>query len=362
MITTDVEDFVVALKSSLSLERKQTIPVLGYVRVTGDSITATDLDCTTIVGFKGKGKIDALIPYRQALDVLAGESGSMTLGVKEGKKNVKGGVDSPGAVIKVNGCEYSFTTMVTGNFPQAPKPANPTLTIDAKNFKTMIGRTIFAISSEQSRYTLNGALLQAKNGDVSMVATDGHRLARVIGVGEGDLKPTIVPRLALEWLQKNVSGVVSIGVDEHNQTFVTENKTLVARIMNGQYPNYQAVIPKDTKIVASFESSKDLLGTVTRVAKCADTRSLAMKWSFEFKKLKVFADSIERGSASAELDCVLDPVIDGPGCRIGFCATYIQEFLRAIEDQPFTMGIKDEQSAAIFKIENFEYVVMPMRI
>ena len=364
MITTEAKQFVAALKESLTLARKQAVPVLGFVRVTNNLMTATDLDTTTIVSFPSKGNIDCLIPYHQALEVLNGETGELTIDLVLGKKKNDTENDNPSVKLKVNGCEYSFESMNVTNFPQSPEPVKTTLTIEADEFQTLLKRTVFAISNEESRYTLNGALLKTKGETVIMVATDGHRLSYVEGTGKGSIDQTIIPKPVLEYLKKNVKDSVSIGVsgeqDEYSKflAFQTGNKTIISSPMSGQFPNYEAVMPRDLKVNVTVSDSSKLLKTLTRVSKCADPRSLAVKWVFG-KASTISAQSMERGSASALIDCVVDNPLEG--C-IGWNSEYIQEFIKAIGETEFTTGLRDAQSAAAFKVDRMTYVVMPMRI
>ena len=355
MIKTTVQEFVTALKSSLVLTKKQTIPVLGYVRVTDNTVSATDLDCFTIIPFESKGEGDFMLPYKQTLDVLSGEKGQLLmLEYIPEIKGVKGQRDKD-AKVKLNfsGCEFLLETVSVSNFPEAPKQAETTLHVE--DFKTLLDHCTFAISQEASRYTLNGALLTGGE-TVTMVATDAHRLSLMTTPGDGKIDKTIISTRALDWLNKNI-GPVSIGVEGSYQTFVIGNKVLISRIISGQYPNYEAVMPRERKITATFPSGKDLLPTLTRVMKCSDDRSHCVEWEFN-GKATIYAESSERGSAKSDLNCSTS----GGEVLIGWNGEYVQDFLKVVGDRPFTVSIRDNQSAAMFQAGEFQYVVMPMRL
>ena len=358
-ITTTVEAFLGALKASYPPERKSTIPVLSYARLTDNAITTTDLDSTTVTKFDAKGKIDCLIPYRLALDVLKGESGALTVTPLE----------DHWVLLKVGELEFKLQGMSAANFPAIPTPATTSLTLTGEVFTRMLTRTIFAISAEESRYTLNGALLLADStGAVTMVATDGHRLALVNEQGEGSLDKILIPRKALDYLKTRIGETVEIGAvttegTNGMTTFRTGNTILVSRNLNGQFPNYEAVMPRDQKVTVQILDPVKFEDNLKRVAKCADERSGAIRLAFTDRGGVVSASSSERGEAQAPIACTVDGVTS-VGITMGFNAGFILDLLKVTKKEPLTLSLRDNQSAGMFTVGegNYRYVIMPMRL
>ena len=360
LLTTTVEAFLGALKASYPPEKKSIIPVLTYARITDNAVSTTDLDNTTITTFEAKGKIDCLIPYRLALDVLKGESGALTVTPLE----------NHWVLLKVGELEFKLQGMSAANFPATPTPATTSLTLTGEVFSRMLTRTIFAISAEESRYTLNGALLLADStGAVTMVATDGHRLALVNEQGEGSLDKILIPRKALDYLKTRIGETVEIGTIKTEgtngmTTFRTGNTILVSRNLNGQFPNYEAVMPRDQKVTVQILDPVKFEDNLKRVAKCADERSGAIRLAFTDRGGVVSASSSERGEAQAPISCLVEGISEK--LSIGFNANFILDLLKVTKKEPLTLSLRDNQSAGLFTVEGdgsrFFYICMPMRL
>ena len=358
-ITTTVEAFVAALKCMRS-EKKGTLPVLMYVKFSGTTLTATDLVLWTIVPFEGKGKGEVLIPHKQALAVLQGEKGPLEIETIEPKKTKaflkQPTPPTPPVKIRVSGCEYTFDGMPLGNFPETPKSAESVLEIDGKAFRTMYERVRFTLCNDETRYALRGALLKASADKVVMVGTDGHRLSHVTNPGDYADFQTLIASTALDYLKTHLGESIKIGADNTHQTFRTGNVTLIARKLSGQFPDYEAVMRREDAIKVHVKVDTKISPTILRVAKCSDERSYCIKVHFG-EKSTISAESSSRGKATAPL-----PVVSDGELTIEWNATYILDFLKAIKDEPFTIDLKDNQSAAVFSVENFKHIVMPIRI
>lgn len=388
IITTTAESFLSALKDSIKIDKKQNIPVLGYVRVTNSQITATDLDNWAVVQFEGTGVADFLLPYHQAVGVLSGEKGPLTIEFTQGKlleSKTKDAVKqyAPSHVkLSVSGCEYTFDSLSVTSYPvQTIVASDKSSTIPSKAFGTLLERTKFAISREESRYTLNGLKLEITGGQARMVATDGHRLAVAESEATGADLDVLVSSSAVAWLYSKAGDTdVTITSDDTHTCFAMGDKFLVTRKMTGSFPNYQAVMPRKFSTIVNIPSADALGKTLTRVAKCADERSLAIVWDFDPSDPQIRANSHERGKASAKLDCSVIGGLsyrsqdsdenteesDGKECTpitMGLCATYVSEFLKLAGKEPIKVMLKDASSAALFTMgANWQYVVMPMRI
>jgi DNA polymerase-3 subunit beta len=264
--------------------------------------------------------------------------------------------------------------MARANYPQVPEfPAIAATSISTLALKTLIARTIFAISNEESRYTLNGALLVLKAESMAMVATDGHRLAHIEKHGENlegitGEKKTLIPRKALAELNGLLGSsdveTIEFADDEQTLFFRIGGRVLTSRKLTGQFPNYEAVLPRDnTKFV--IVRSVDLMASIQRVAQFADERSGAIKIRLEQNELKLSAQSTDAGESEdiIETPYNYDPLV------VGFNSQYLIDFLRATgETGEVRLEFKDAQSAGQMRPEDssedvkYRYILMPMRI
>ena len=363
-ITTTAEAFVSALKASVRPEKKVNIPVLQNVKLEHNQVVSTDLDLSSIVDYEAvtvsKGGA-FLVPYYPALSVLEGETGPLTIELTPAAKKEK---DSFGVVkFSLGSCEYKFDSVSVTNFPQIPSPAKATLTVPGKDFRQLLDRVIPAISTEESRYTLCGALLKAGQKKVTMVGTDGHRLSCATSPNETELAQTLVSLPALEWLKKQTTGVpVEIGVDGDYQTFRMGNKTLISRKITGQFPDYNAIFPTNNTIVAAIPSCAALAKVLAKVAKCAEDRNSAVVWELD-GMLELSARCQDRGESYALYECAVSGWKEaGDRLKIGLNAEYILEFLKVAGDVPVNIAFRDSRSSVLFALDGWQYVVMPMRV
>jgi DNA polymerase-3 subunit beta len=273
-------------------------------------------------------------------------------------------------------CGRSNTKMVgmaRSNFPSLPVfPTAGVVKIPAQVLRGMIARTGFAIANEESRYTLNGALMVLKPESITMVATDGHRLAHVERNGEkfegvsGELK-TLVPKKAMDELKSLVDAAddvetIEFAKDESTLFFRIGPRLLTSRQLTGQFPNYEAVLPKDNS-KSILLHGEDLGAAIARVAQFADERSRAVRLKLEKGELKLSASSTETG----ESEDSIETDYNGESLTIGFNAQYITDFLKAAGSGDVRLELKDPQSAGQLRPAESEdykyrYIVMPMRI
>ena len=198
----------------------------------------------------------------------------------------------------------------------------------------MISKTIFAISNEESRYTLNGALLILKVESMAMVATDGHRLSFVEKTGEtlanvSGEKKTLIPRKALAELQSLLGSSeeesIDFADDEHTLFFRIGHRVLTTRKLSGQFPNYEAVMPRDNNKFVVVRS-QDLMGSIQRVAQFADERSGAIKLRMEQNELKISSSSTDAG----ESEDTIETPYNFDAIVVGFNSAYMIDFLKAV--------------------------------
>jgi DNA polymerase-3 subunit beta len=272
-------------------------------------------------------------------------------------------------------CGRSNTKMVgmaRSNFPSLPAfPTAGVVKIPAQVLRSMIAKTGFAIASEESRYTLNGALMVLKPESITMVATDGHRLAHIERSGEkfegvsGELK-TLIPKKAMDELRSLLDSTdaesLDFAKDESTLYFRIGPRLLTSRQLTGQFPNFEAVLPKDNTKSVTLPGN-ELGAAIARVAQFADERSRAVRLRMEKGELKLSASSTEIG----ESEDTIETSYQGDSLTVGFNAQYIIDFLKAVGAGDVKLEFKDAQSAGQLRPADSEdykyrYIVMPMRI
>jgi DNA polymerase-3 subunit beta len=352
------------------VERKTTIPILSnfLFEAANDrlTITATDLDLSlrTSCAAKVKREGSCTIPARKLYDyVKLLPDGDISIKLLENHwVNIRSGRSNT-----------KMVGMARANFPGLPVfPSSGSLRIPAQTLRSMIGRTIFAISSEESRYTLNGGLMVLKPESITMVATDGHRLAHIEKTGEqfdvpGENK-TLVPKKAMSelysLLQNSDVEQVEFAKDESTIFFRIGERLLTSRQLTGQFPNYEAVLPRETT-KSIVVHGNDLNTAIQRVAQFADERSRAIRMKLDKNELKISSSSTEAGESedSIETAYTADPM------TIGFNSEYLIDFLKAQSAGEVRLEFKDAQSAGQMRPDDgsddgfkYRYVVMPMRI
>jgi len=236
----------------------------------------------------------------------------------------------------------------------------------------MIAKTVFSISNEESRYTLNGALLVLKPESITMVATDGHRLAHIEDNKEkfsgvsGEMK-TLIPKKAMvelnSLLQADEADMVEFARDETTLFFRIASRLLTSRQLTGQFPNYEAVLPRDTNKSVTV-GCEELQQAIQRVAQFADERSGAIKVRVDRNEMRISSSSTESG----ESEDTIETSYNGEPVTIGFNSQYLLDFLRAAGSEDVRLEFKDAQSAGQLRPEEqtgeykYRYIVMPMRI
>ena len=352
------------------VERKTTIPILSnyLFEAAGDRLflTATDLDLSlrTSCNAKVKKEGSCTIPARKLHDyVKLLPDADLTIKLLE----------NHWVSIRCGRSNTKMVGMARSNFPSLPVfPTAGLVKIPAQVLRGMIARTSFAIANEESRYTLNGALMVLKPESITMVATDGHRLAHVERAGEnfdgvsGEMK-TLIPKKAMDELRSLVDAAddvesIEFAKDESTLFFRIGPRLLTSRQLTGQFPNYEAVLPKDTSKSVALHG-EDLAGAISRVAQFADERSRAVRLKLEKGELKLSASSTETG----ESEDSIETDYNGEPLTIGFNAQYITDFLKAAGAGDVRLELKDAQSAGQLRPAEgedykYRYIVMPMRI
>jgi DNA polymerase III subunit beta len=351
------------------VEKKTTIPILsnlllevadGHVR-----LSATDLELAVSSTCPAKVKKDGsgTVPARRLADIVRS--------LPEADVRFKM-LENHWMQVNCERSSFKLVGMARDTYPALPAVPAGLASLASAALATLIKRTAFAVATEESRYTLNGALLVLKPETASMVATDGHRLAliesdvRVDGVSN-ELR-LLVPRKAMTELEKLLSeasgdAVVEISKDDSHLFFSLGDRILISRLLAGQFPNYEAVLPKEIKRTAELEKDP-FTAALRRVALLADERSHAIRLQLDKGRLGLFSTSGEYGEAQE----VIDADYDGEPLEIGFNYQYLLDFLSVLgEGGKIRLELQDEQSAGQLRPVGEEgsrylYVVMPMRI
>jgi DNA polymerase III subunit beta len=352
------------------VERKTTIPILSnfLFEAAGDklSITATDLDLSlrTACPAKVKKEGSCTVPARKLYDYVK-LLGDGDIGLKL--------LENHWVQIRSGRSNTKMVGMARANFPALPQfPAESAIQLPAQVLRNLIAKTIFSISNEESRYTLNGALMVLKPESIVMVATDGHRLAHIEHTNSkvavsGELK-VLVPKKAMAELSMLLNSTdvdtVDFARDESTLFFRIGGRLLTSRQLTGQFPNFEAVLPRDNNKAVAVHCD-ELSAAIQRVAQFADERSNAIRMRVEKGELKISSSNTETGESEDSLETAYngDPMV------IGFNSQYLLEFLKVVGAGDVRFEFKDAQSAGQLRPDEapdseykYRYIVMPMRI
>jgi DNA polymerase-3 subunit beta len=347
------------------VERKNTIPILANVLIEakGDEVRmlATDLE----------------VALRSRCQASVGKSGSLTLPAKKlyeiikalPETDVKISEDKNGVKVAADRFDSRMQTLPREDFPTLPDAGGKaSASLPRAALKEMVAKTQFAITGEDTRYFLNGAKFVLKPDSLTLVATDGHRLALVEvkhEVGVTEETGVILPKKTLLELGKLLmegDGDVKFESGENHLFFDVGGRMLISRMIDGQFPAYERVIPKGNDKSIEFERDR-LTNAVKRVALLSNERSRAVKLEINKGKVEVTSSSSEFGEAREELSVDYS----GGPLTISFNAQYVLDFLNVVETESVVLSLKDEVSQAVMKPVgaqgyDYTYVIMPMRI
>jgi DNA polymerase-3 subunit beta len=355
------------------VERRTTHQILGNVLLEARdarlTLTATDLDTTFVseiqpVTVKSSGAVT--VPARRLYDVVRDLPASAEIGIKVLENHhVTLSCKEPKLRIRLNGLSAS-------DYPTRPETGGgPTLTLTFGALRRMVEKVRFAVSTEEMRLQLQGALLKSKStGTAEMVATDGHRLSLVEIDGvktDAGFEPVLVSKKILDELGKLDAAEetpVSLVRGTNHLSFSIGPRRLFSKLDERRFPDYEKVISKenDKKAVVGRE---ELLGAVRRIALLSGERTKAVSLAFAPGQLVVSSESQDVGDGSQEL-----PIgFEHGALSLRLNARYLEQFLEVAETKDVHLYVKDEQAQcqgrpgeALAGIRNYLYVVMPMRM
>jgi DNA polymerase-3 subunit beta len=352
------------------VERKNTIPILANVLIETDGdqvkLLATDLE----------------VGLRSHCQASVAKKGSLTLPAKKlyeiikalPETDVRIEEDKSGVKVAADRFDSRMQTLPREDFPTLPDGTGLySATLPREVLKNMVAKTQFAITGEDTRYFLNGALFIQRPDSMSLVSTDGHRLALITvprdnaksRAKSADEERVILPRKTLLELGRLLSegeGDIQYERGENHLFFEVGGRLLISRMIDGQFPAFERVIPKGNDKRVEFDRDR-LTSAVKRVALLSNERSRAVKFQMDKGKVEIASSSPEFGEAKEVLmvEYTAAPV------TICFNAQYVLDFLSVIETDSVGLEFKDEMSQAVMKpigAEGYDYtyVIMPMRV
>lgn len=348
------------------VERKNTVPILGNVLLVADKegleLMATDLEVSV------RSRTSAEVKAEGGISVSARKLYEIVRLLPESEITIKDDGQS-WATVLCGKSRFRIMGLAKDDFPTMPSAGKATkIRIPGPLLRRMIEKVIFAVTPDDSRFALNGALLILGSKTISLVASDGFRLAHVqepLEKGPSEEERILVPKKALGEIAR-----ITVSAEEDvfycrkdNHLFFDIGPTrLAARLLEGTFPNFEKVIPKGNDKLVEFERGS-LTTALTRVSVLANERSRAIKLSLKAGKAEVSSRNPEMGEASESLGTDYS----GDDVEIGFNAKYLLDFLSVVGSDKVLMELKDEVSQGVLKpagdeSSKYTYVVMPMRI
>ena len=347
------------------LERKNTIPILANVLLEANGDGAVHLLAT-----------DLEVGLRSRCDAAIDHAGSITLPAKKLYEIVRALPDTDirieqgqkGAVkVSADRFDSRMQTFSGEDFPTVPEPGGVSpVVLPRDGVRKMVTRTQFAITGEDTRYFLNGALFVLRSDEMSMIATDGHRLALATSPcesGQSEIRATLPKKTLLELakLLSTGTGDVRYECGENHLFFEVDGRQLISRKIDGKFPAYERVIPSGHDKRIEFDRDR-LTSAIKRVALLTSERSSAVKFQISRDTVEVTSSSPEVGEAKE----VLAVDYGGSELTIGFNPQYVLDFLAVVETDSVSLELKDEKSQAVMHpadgASEYTYVIMPMRV
>ena len=366
-LTISKEQIILGLQAVQNVvSNRTTLPILSNVllRAEGDKLelTATDLDVTIACSVEAKVKKPgaSTVPVKKLFGIVR-ELGNSEIDLEVDDKNVCS-IRSGASFYKING-------LSADEFPPMPKfIEDKKVELPQETVKGMLKKTSFAISTDESRYVLNGIFISLKDHKMTMVATDGRRLALVdeeVDVSEKSQGEFIAPAKAVNELNRLLQekGNVEIRYTDNQASFTLKDEKngsilIVTKLIEGNYPNYRQVIPNEVKERISL-AREEFLHALRRAEIMTSEKSNSVKLTFGKNNLAITANSPEVGEARESIAINYK----GKEMAIAFNPKYMIDPLNALANDEVFIELIDELSPGVLKINGpFLYVVMPMRL
>ena len=350
-----------------AVDKKSTVPILSHVLIEATAnrlrLAATDLDLGIRTFCPAQVKVPGSVaaPARRFLGIVRSLS--------EGEVHVRA-LENHWLQVSAGRSVFKLAALAKDNFPALPDVPKALAEVPAGLLAGLIDRTEFAISNQESRYTLNGALLVLKPSSIEMAATDGHRLplgARdVVIVGLGKEERLLVPKRAVIGLRRLAYGQeadspIHVAKDDRHLFFSAGDSVICARNLAGQFPNYEAVLPKSNTLRATLDAAT-LRESLRRVTLLAPEQTHAVCLTLESGRLTLSASGADTGEATESLDAAYQ----GEALRVAFNSAFLLDLLGVIKSGNVEIALKDAASAAELRPSDqadyrYTCVIMPMR-
>jgi DNA polymerase-3 subunit beta len=366
VLKTAQEKFLAALQAVAGIvERRHTLPILANVliRKTGPELEFTTSDLEIQVRTSAElggdaGNFATTVGARKLIDILRSMPAdqAVTLSAAQNKLTLQGGKS-----------RFTLQTLPSDDFPLVQEAADfgPMFSVPQKALKGLINQVHFAMAVHDIRYYLNGILFVAEGKNLTLVATDGHRLALAQATLDVDIpkQEVILPRktvLELQRLLKDDDAAIEMRFAGNQAKFVFSGMEFVTKLVEGKFPDYNRVIPKNHKNHVTLGRAP-LLASLQRAAILTSEKFKGVRVNIEPGTLRIASSNAEQEEAKEELE------IDygGDAIEIGFNVTYLIDALSNMSVEMIKMELQDTNSSALITVPEqtgFKYVVMPMRI
>ena len=366
VLKTTQEKVLSVLQSVAGIvERRHTLAILANVliRKTGAALqlTTSDLEIQirTTANLEGDGgDFSTTVGARKLIDILRTMPPEQIVSIESSASKL---------ILKGGKSRFTLQTLAPEDFPLVQEAANfgPMFSVPQKTLKSLLGQVSFAMAVHDIRYYLNGILFVAEGTQLSLVATDGHRLAFASATLDVEVprQEVILPRktvIELQRLLSDAEGAIDMQFANNQAKFSFDDMEFVTKLVEGKFPDYNRVIPKNHRNIITLGRAA-LLATLQRAAILTSDKFKGVRLSVEPGSLRVASNNAEQEEAVDELD------IDygGPSIEIGFNVTYLLDALGNMTQDMVRLELSDGSSSALFTIPDnaaFKYVVMPMRI
>jgi DNA polymerase-3 subunit beta len=360
------ENIVAALQSVVGIvERRHTLPILANVMIqkTPQSVQLTSSDLEIQIRTEAdlggdNANFTTTVGARKLMDILRSMPSDQTVSLESQQNKL---------ILKSGKSRFTLQTLPAEDFPlvQESPSFGPMFSIPQKTLKELLHQVSFAMAVHDIRYYLNGILFVAEGKQLSLVATDGHRLAYTSATLEVEVpkQEVILPRktvLELLRLLSDKEGMIDMQFANNQAKFKFEGKEFVTKLVEGKFPDYNRVIPKNHKNSVTL-GRVTLLNTLQRTAILTSDKFKGVRINIETGLLRVAASNAEQEEAVDELE--ID--YNGDSIEIGFNVTYLIDVLTNMSQDMVRMDLADSNSSVLVTMAenpNFKYVVMPMRI
>jgi DNA polymerase III subunit beta len=345
-------------KVSGIIERRNTIPILANVVIRAEdnrlTILGTDLDIEAVTTF------DARVDVQGETTVSAALLTDIVKKTPPGKE-LDFDLDGDHLSIKAGRSKFRLATLPSAEFPlMGAADYKSNFAIDGLELSRLIGKAAFAMSTEESRYYLNGVYLHVSDGDVTTVATDGHRLAKVTSDTQADFDGVIIPRKTVAELRKVITaGDIKVSLNDHKIRFDMGDTVITSKVIDGTFPDYRRIIPERHPNRVTV-AAQDLSRAADRVSSVTEDRSRIVV--FEAKDGAV---TISAAGSTGQAEDVIDADIDGQDIRTGFNSAYVRETLSQADGGAVVIEYKGTGDPFIIRPtedSRFMAILMPARV